>query len=176
MAGAVGENRLVTAPLFLRRGHLIERMQCLLMEYPVSQIRLLSSYVSIISTLGAAIFFAVLSFPLSGEPLIQQPVSPIAMHIGSHEPILVPTQGNRSVGDHIYTINAGVVAPFVISQVEPQYSDNAREEHIQGSVLLEGIVETDGSITVTHVGRGLEPTLDRNARHAIEQWRFAPGR
>ena len=64
----------------------------------------------------------------------------------------------------------------MISQVEPQYSDTAREDRVQGSVLLEGIVEPDGSMSVTRIGRGLEPTLDHNAKYALERWRFEPGR
>jgi TonB family protein len=146
------------------------------MEQPVSRMRLWSSYVSMISVLAAASVFAVLSFPLSGETLIRQPVSPFARHIPIRDAVPAGIRDKHTVGDHIYTVNEGVTAPFVISQVEPQYSDNAREEHIQGSVLLEGVVETDGSMTITRLGRSLEPTLDHNARYAIEQWRFEPGR
>jgi TonB family protein len=40
--------------------------------------------------------------------------------------------------------------------------------------VLEGIVETDGSMTVDRVARGLHPELDHNAVYALEQWRFAP--
>ena len=78
--------------------------------------------------------------------------------------------------ERVYKVGNGVTAPIVVTQVEPQYPDVARQKRIQGSVILEGIVETDGSINVTRVGKSLDPAIDHNAIHALKQWRFEPGR
>jgi TonB family protein len=169
MAG-VSESPDATAPFFLRRGHLVDRMRHLLMDDSVSVIRLVFSYVSVVCIVAAATFFAALSLPLSGETRIAGVVSPALKQIAMH------VSKRRTMGGHIYSLNEGVTVPSVVSQVEPQYSDTAREARIQGGVLLEGIVETDGSMTVTGIGRGLEPTLDHNAIYALDQWRFKPGR
>ena len=41
---------------------------------------------------------------------------------------------------------------------------------------MQGVVETDGTMTVTHILRGINPELDHNAVRAITQWRFEPGK
>ena len=151
-------------------------MRCLLMEHPVSHVRLLWSYLSVISLVAAASFIAFISFPLMSEPFVKETDAPTVRHVVAQNAFSAPKVANRGVGQHIYTLSEGVTPPFVVSQVEPQYSDTARQEWIQGTVLLEGVVETDGSMSVTHIGLGLEPTLDHNAKYALEQWRFEPGR
>jgi len=64
----------------------------------------------------------------------------------------------------------------VIAHVDPQFSDTARQSRIRGTVLLEGIVQTNGTITGVNVLRRLDAQLDRNAVHALKQWRFEPGK
>ena len=66
-------------------------------------------------------------------------------------------------------------APTVISQFPPQYSDTAREIGIQGTVVLEVTVRTDGSPGMIRVRRGLGYGLDENAILAMRRWRFRPG-
>lgn len=68
-----------------------------------------------------------------------------------------------------------VLPPSVISRVEPQYSDEARQARIQGSVTLEAIVRKDGTVEILRVVQSLDPTLDQNAIEALQQWRFRPG-
>ncbi len=140
------------------------------MDDGISAVRLVLSYVSVTSIVAAAGFFAVLSFPLNGEPRINDGVSPVVKPIASY------VSKKRTMRGHIYSLNEGATLPSVVSKAEPEYSDTAREACIQGSVLLEGVVETDGSMTVMSIGRGLEPTLDHNAIYALERWRFEPGR
>jgi len=41
---------------------------------------------------------------------------------------------------------------------------------------LEGIVQTDGTITDVNVCRSLDRQLDRNAIYAVKQWRFEAGK
>lgn len=172
MAGAPLEDR-IAAPLFLRRRHLMDRMRSLLVSDRVSPLRLVSSYLSMISMLAAASFIAFVAFPLMGQPVVRESI-PVA----TEESFSASAIANRGhdAQQHIYKVGEGITAPFVVSQVEPQYSDTARQERVQGTVLLEGVVETDGSIKVTRIGRSLEPSLDHNARYALEHWRFEPGR
>jgi TonB family protein len=171
MAYAGIENRFAAAPLFFRRGHLIDRMRCLLVERPASLVRLIFSYASVISLLVAASLLTFVAFPLMGEVYVNETLAP------AQPRALIPAPvESRPSKRRVYRVGDGVTAPAVITQVEPQYSDIARQERIQGSVLLEGIVETDGSMNVTRIGRSLEPTLDHNAIYAMKQWRFEPGR
>ena len=63
-----------------------------------------------------------------------------------------------------------------MTRVDPQYSDAAREALTQGTVVVQAIVQTDGTMSVTRVLRSLNPELDRNAVNAMKQWRFEPGK
>jgi TonB family protein len=70
---------------------------------------------------------------------------------------------------------SNVRPPTVISRVEPKYSDEAREAHLSGTVVLEVIVRADGSVDVVRVVRGLGLGLDESAIDALKQWKFRPG-
>jgi protein TonB len=45
---------------------------------------------------------------------------------------------------------------------------------VQGSVELEAVVGTDGTVERARVTRSLRPDLDAQALIAIRQWRFEP--
>jgi TonB family protein len=64
--------------------------------------------------------------------------------------------------------------PIPISQTEPEYSDYARKERIQGICVLSVIVDANGVPQNVHVVRSLEPSLDDNAVDAVKQYRFKP--
>jgi TonB family protein len=84
------------------------------------------------------------------------------------EPIGVPNAaGNRG-------LPPDVTPPAVISQVQPQYTDQARQQRLQGSVTLQIVVRTDGTAGNIQVIRSLGGGLDEAAIEAIKQWRFRP--
>jgi TonB family protein len=58
---------------------------------------------------------------------------------------------------------------------EPDYTDEARQAHIQGTVILDVIVRADGTGKVNKVERGLGYGLDEKAIEMFEKWRFEPG-
>jgi TonB family protein len=70
----------------------------------------------------------------------------------------------------------GVTAPKVRKEVHPVYSKEALENHVQGEVVLEGVVTEEGMMTDLRVVKPLEPSLDRAAIDAALQWRFEPAR
>jgi TonB family protein len=76
----------------------------------------------------------------------------------------------------VYTVGDGVSAPVVVKQVKPQYTAEAKRAKIQGTVTLEAIVETDGTVGDVSVTKGLEPGLDEQAVKALRLWRFEPGK
>jgi TonB family protein len=70
----------------------------------------------------------------------------------------------------------GVVTPQLLHSVGPQYTSDAMRAHIQGSVLLQGVVGIDGATHDVRVLRSLDAdTLDQAAVKAFQQWRFQPG-
>ena len=75
----------------------------------------------------------------------------------------------------VYEPGNGVSAPVLVKEVKPEYTAEAKKARIQGAVVLQGVVETDGSVADVQVGRSLDPGLDQEAIKAVKQWRFKPG-
>ncbi|PYS25634.1 MAG: hypothetical protein DMG11_22480 [Acidobacteria bacterium] len=166
MAGGYSEAGSMPAPLFFR-SHLARRMFSLLDDHPISRARLLFSYISITILLGSVAWIAVMTFPLTALPRTQETAAAKEMAVA---PFLAEPQVET------YGTGTGVTLPNVMAHVDPEFSDAARQSRIQGTVLLEGIVQTDGTITGVNVRRGLDRQLDRNAIYAVKQWRFEPGK
>ncbi len=68
-----------------------------------------------------------------------------------------------------------VVTPIVIlSKPLPQYTAEAREQHVQGDVTLEVRFSADGQVEVVRVVSGLGHGLDEQAKLAAARIRFKP--
>ena len=80
-------------------------------------------------------------------------------------------------GGGVYRPGNGVTLPRVLHEERPQYTSDAMRAKVQGTVLLECVVRTDGSVGDVQVLRSLDPTfgLDQQAVAAARKWRFAPG-
>jgi TonB family protein len=85
-------------------------------------------------------------------------------------PLAATQQGERK----IYKIGVGITAPKVIRKAEPNYTQEAREAKIQGSVVLSAVLEPDGRLSTIVVEKGLDPGLDANAIEAVGTWLFKP--
>jgi TonB family protein len=91
-------------------------------------------------------------------------------------PGLGPGSGGGT-GGGVYRPGIGVTSPTLLLQVKPTYTTEALHAKIQGSVLLEVVVQSDGTPRDIRVIRSLDPRgLDQQAVLAVEQWRFGPGR
>jgi TonB family protein len=80
-------------------------------------------------------------------------------------------------GGGAFRPGAGITLPRVLREVEPQYTADAMRAKVQGTVLLECIVQEDGSVGPVKVVRSLDPIfgLDQEAIKAARNWRFTPG-
>jgi protein TonB len=78
-----------------------------------------------------------------------------------------PPRGPVRVGGQIQ-------APTLIHRVEPYYPPTAVDARLQGVVILEAIVDRDGSVAEVKVLRSVNPLLDREAVLAVKQWRYSP--
>jgi periplasmic protein TonB len=80
-------------------------------------------------------------------------------------------------GGGAYRPGSGITLPRLIKEVKPQYTAEAMRAKVQGIVLLECIVQPDGSVSDARVLRSLDPVfgLDQEAIKAAKQWRFMPG-
>ncbi|HEX8032124.1 MAG TPA: energy transducer TonB [Vicinamibacterales bacterium] len=79
-------------------------------------------------------------------------------------------------GGGVYRAGSGVSSPVLIKQVRPRYTPDALRDKIQGTVVMEVIVKSDGRPSDIRVVRSLDPGLDAEAIATVAQWRFEPGR
>jgi protein TonB len=77
----------------------------------------------------------------------------------------------------VYRPGNGVTPPTLVKDVKPAYTHAAMQARIEGTVLLEAVVEADGTVGSVSVTRSLdaEHGLDEEAIKALKQWQFWPG-
>lgn len=91
-------------------------------------------------------------------------------------PGLGPGSGGGT-GGGIYRPGGAVSAPSVIKEVKPRYPSEALRHLIQGTVVVELVVTSEGLPSRIRVVKSLDPGgLDDEAVAAVTQWRFEPGR
>jgi len=96
--------------------------------------------------------------------------------IGSgNGPGVGPGEGG-GYGGGVFRVGGGVSAPSIIHKVDPQYSEEARKARYQGTVVLEAIVQKDGTVQIVRVVRSLGFGLDEKAIEALRQWKFSPAK
>jgi len=64
--------------------------------------------------------------------------------------------------------------PNLLHRVDPVYAAIAAASRIHGEVVLEAVVDVNGSIESIRVLRGRSPLLDNAATEALKQWKYAP--
>lgn len=77
-------------------------------------------------------------------------------------------------GERIYDIKDGVLAPKVLYQPEPEFSEEARKAHYQGTVGLTFVVDRSGKVCEVQVVRPGGMGLDERAANGVKDWRFQP--
>jgi TonB family protein len=64
--------------------------------------------------------------------------------------------------------------PVPIHKTDPSYPPDQVKAHIEGEVVLFGIIREDGSVDSVQIVRSLDPVLDKNSMEAFAQWKFTP--
>lgn len=71
-------------------------------------------------------------------------------------------------------IGGMIQAPALLHRVNPVYPPIAASARLQGTVILEAIVDSDGTIAGVKVLRSAGPVLDSEAQTAVRKWRYSP--
>jgi protein TonB len=72
-------------------------------------------------------------------------------------------------------VGGDVLAPVKVSAPDPVYTETARTARIEGTVILEAVIDKNGNVDRVKVLKGLPMGLDRAAVDAVKRWKFEPG-
>src|SRR5438067_1914833 len=94
--------------------------------------------------------------------------------LASHETM---ARADGATPSGVFRQGDGVTQPRLLKDVKPQYTSDAMRAKIQGGVLLEVVVNVDGTVGEVRVVRSLDRWygLDDQAVNAAKMWRFTPG-
>lgn len=84
------------------------------------------------------------------------------------EPPPPPTASREPIRLH-----AGMQAPRKTVNVPPRYPPHAQAAHVEGTVVLDAVIDPTGRVTDVRVTRSVN-LLDQAAIDAVRQWRFTP--
>ncbi len=70
-------------------------------------------------------------------------------------------------------VSSGVAQGQLLRQVNPQYPTQARQERVEGTVVLQAVISKDGSVQKLTVVSG-PSMLTKAAMEAVKQWRYRP--
>ena len=88
----------------------------------------------------------------------------------------VPGEGPGTGAGGVYTIGGGVTMPQILQQTTPSYTDDAIKAKVQGIVILQAVIRSNGRVNSFKVLRGLGYGLEEKAIQEIAaNWRFRPG-
>lgn len=68
-------------------------------------------------------------------------------------------------------VGGSIRPPSKIKDVRPEYTGGAKSAGVRGVIIVEFIIETDGSVASVKVLRSI-PQLDQAAINAVKQWKF----
>lgn len=70
-------------------------------------------------------------------------------------------------------VGGNVAAKTIEHQVNPEYPDEAKKNHVEGTVLLRCVIGTDGTVLQVEYISG-PPSLLHSAIDAVRQWKYKP--
>ena len=68
----------------------------------------------------------------------------------------------------------GIIAPRKLRDVRPVYPRDLIAARVQGTVVVEAVIERSGCVARSAVVEAAHPALNAAALSAVAQWRFAP--
>jgi TonB family protein len=126
----------------------------------------------VLKTFPLLLAFAVVSFsalPRGAAASFARGFTKVLQTTGRQSSL--PSGGVQRAGE------PGVTNPRILRQVKPKYTAEAMHAKVEGTVVVECVVQTDGTVDAVRVVKSLDSVygLDDEAVKAARQWRFVPG-
>ncbi len=120
--------------------------------------------------------------PNDPEPLIQELPEPPEIELPQIGvdvfgiPDAPPTAPGEGVGQGPIHLGDGIEAPKKLFGPQPRYTEEARQARIQGTVILQAVVDVEGNVTDVKILKGLPLGLDESAIETVKTWKYEPAR
>ena len=86
-----------------------------------------------------------------------------------------PVRGPRLGSTDVFRSGPGITLPKLVHETKPTYTATARNAGVQGNVVLDCVILTDGTVGDVRVSKHLDLDLDAEAIRTVRQWKFTPG-
>jgi TonB family protein len=90
---------------------------------------------------------------------------------GSGSPASIAAASSAAPAD---SASDNLSAPVATRKVDPAYPLELMRQNVGGTVILYGVIHTDGTVSNIRVLRSVDDQLDQFARKAIAKWQFQP--
>jgi len=126
-----------------------------------------------------------------GSAVLHQPLAPgsLAVYENDKEVFRMPAGGattgkesavqtsgrplDSSASSRIIEVSPQAVQSSLVHRVEPEYPEDARKQGIQGAVVMDVRINSDGAVEAVNVVSGPD-ALAQAATAAVKQWQFRP--
>ena len=85
-----------------------------------------------------------------------------------------PAESADPAADQVIAVGKGVLPPVRLYARAPHYDEKARKKRIQGTVVLESIIDKEGCVQRLRLCKSVHPALDSAAMEAVRRWVFQP--
>ncbi len=82
--------------------------------------------------------------------------------------------GFHKSAEGIYFLGGEVTLPIRMFSPSARYTEAARKARVQGVVVSQVVIDSEGRVSRVEILRGLPMGLDESAAMALRRWRFAP--
>ncbi len=117
------------------------------------------------------------NFTLADKPAAEGIVGdrPGGIHAGEPGRIAPSNPGDQSVvgTPRRVRVSSGVMQAMVVSKAPPQYPQDAKDQHIEGVVVMRAIIDKDGNVANLQLISG-HPLLAPPAIEAVKRWKYQP--
>jgi TonB family protein len=91
-----------------------------------------------------------------------------------NESEFAPPPGTMKAPPRKISVSAGVMQSLLLDKVDPAYPDSAKQQHVQGTVVLGAKIGVDGHVQDLRVVSSPSQDLSDAAMLAVRQWTYKP--